>query len=114
MWYDIKQIDLIQLGNLSINISNPIKLPQFYQQQIIFQNKAYEYWRKGCDTHATVPHAKACLNAALLDSMDPKNMNSGTSEHKSVISERTDPPDNLKVNRTVQPVGMGETQEAIF
>ena len=41
-------------------------------------------------------------------------MNSGTSEHKSVISERTDPPDNLKVNRTVQPVGIGETPEAIF
>ena len=41
-------------------------------------------------------------------------MNSGTSEHKSVISERTDPPDNLKVNRTVHAVGMRETQEAIF
>lgn len=59
-------------------------------------NKAYEYWRKGCDTHATTPHAKACLNAALLDSMDPKNVKSGTSEHKTLLSERTDPPDNLK------------------
>ena len=44
--------------------------------------------------------------------MDPKNVNSGTSEHKSVLSERTDPPDNLKVTEPYN-WGIGETKEAI-
>ena len=38
----------------------------------LFQDKAYEYWRKGCDNGVKdAPCARACLNAGLLDSLDP-------------------------------------------
>lgn len=49
---------------------------------------AYDYWRKGCDLHATVPHAKACLNAGLLDALEPGTKIGGVAGHRDEMVER--------------------------
>jgi len=59
-------------------------------------DKAYDYWRKGCDTHATEPHAKACLNAGLLDTLEQNTKIGAVAGHKNLNVERKEPPDKLK------------------
>lgn len=58
-------------------------------------DKAYEYWRKGCDTHATEPHAKACFNAGLLDSLE-ENTKLGGVVGRWIDAERKHAPDQLR------------------
>ena len=38
--------------------------------------------------HATVPHAKACLNAGLLDALEPGTKIGGVAGHRDEMVER--------------------------
>ena len=63
-----------------------------------FQDKAYEYWRRGCDLGATEPHARACFSAALLDTLEQNSKIDGLAGQKSEVSiERKQPPDPIAV-----------------
>jgi len=62
-------------------------------------DKAYEYWRKGCDNGVKdAPCARACLNAGLLDSLDPGTKIGGFPGFKNPDKhiERKEEPDKLR------------------
>jgi len=61
-------------------------------------DKAYEYWRKGCDSHTTDPCARSCMNAGLLDALEPNTKIGGVEGFKNADKhlERKEKPDKLK------------------
>ena len=69
----------------------------------MFQDKAYEYWRKGCDSHTNDPCARSCMNAGLLDSLEPNTKIGGVEGFKNADKhlERKGKPDKLKVKYSI-------------
>lgn len=61
-------------------------------------DKAYEYWRKGCDEGTTDPCPNSCLNAGLLDALEPNTKFGGLEGLKNPDKqiERKGQPDKLK------------------